>query len=156
MHDLGKCSVLQISEIIESDVAGIIVLGERTNEAQVIPQLSSEGRTVMRAARKRDMTLVADKTIYQAVKATIDSELVGYVAWKEGNYITQLYVCPESQGDGVGGKLIDHVKSCIKDSRIHLRASVNAVDFYLKCGFKAQGPEQLKNGIRFVPMEMKL
>lgn len=148
--------MLEISEVVESDLPEILALGERTNEAQVIPLLNSEGRKVMRAARKRDMVLVADQSKYQAVKAVTDAEIVGYIAWKEDNYITQLYVRPESQGNGVGSKLINHVKSHAKGTRIHLRASVNAAEFYLKYGFKALGAEQTINGIRFVPMEVEL
>ncbi|WP_338018358.1 GNAT family N-acetyltransferase [Vibrio navarrensis] len=39
---------------------------------------------------------------------------------------------------------------------MELKASVNAIGFYERLGFQSVGSEQVKNGIRYVPMLLKL
>jgi len=41
-------------------------------------------------------------------------------------------------------------------SSIELKASVNAVGFYQRLGFQSVDIEQVKNGIRYVPMLLTL
>ncbi|GAL35330.1 hypothetical protein JCM19240_3700 [Vibrio maritimus] len=41
-------------------------------------------------------------------------------------------------------------------AEVSLRSSVNAMSFYEKHGFVATGPESEFNGIRFVPMTLRV
>ncbi|HAS8173999.1 TPA: GNAT family N-acetyltransferase, partial [Vibrio vulnificus] len=94
--------------------------------------------------------------IYTSIKAVKNGAIVGYVAWREGNYIAQLYVSAKNQNQGIGRGLINQMKRHSGVSSIELKASVNAVGFYKRLGFQFVDTEQVKNGIRYVPMVLKL
>ncbi|SHH23858.1 GNAT family N-acetyltransferase [Ferrimonas marina] len=147
---------VEINPVSGADLDAILELGERTNEAQVIPHLNAEGQDTMRAARRSDITSIADTQTYRALKATLGSKLVGYIAWREGNYVAQLYVCPQHQRLGIGRRLIEAVKAQTSSQSLELKASVNAIGFYRRCGFIKTDGEQVVKGIRYVPMVLKL
>nr|WP_194717455.1 GNAT family N-acetyltransferase [Vibrio sp. S9_S30] len=132
-----------------------MALGEAVNEEFVIPYLNPTGRKAMRSARKADIKQVTNSNIYTSVKAVSNSVLVGYVAWRSGNYIAQLYVSSMSQGQGIGTGLIREMQKRSKASSIELKASVNAVGFYKRLGFQPTESEQVKNGIRYLPMVLR-
>ncbi|ELH8889890.1 GNAT family N-acetyltransferase [Vibrio cholerae] len=134
----------------------ILALGEAVNEEFVIPYLSSDGQEAMRNARKGDIEQATNTEIYTSIKAVKNGAIVGYVAWRQGNYIAQLYVSSKYQNQGVGRGLITEMLKRSGASSIELKASVNAVGFYERLGFQSVGTEQVKNGIRYVPMLLKL
>ncbi|HGZ7401096.1 GNAT family N-acetyltransferase [Vibrio diabolicus] len=134
----------------------ILALGEAVNEEFVIPYLSSDGQEAMRNARKGDIEQATNTEIYTSIKAVKNGAIVGYVAWRQGNYIAQLYVSSKYQNQGVGRGLITEMLKRSGASSIELKASVNAVGFYERLGFQSLGTEQVKNGIRYVPMLSKL
>lgn len=109
----------------------------------------------MRCARKADIEQVTNTNIYASVKAVSNSVLVGYIAWRRSNYIAQLYVCSSSQGKGIGTGLIREMQKRSGASSIELKASVNAVGFYKRLGFQSIDSEQVKNGIRYLPMVLR-
>jgi GNAT superfamily N-acetyltransferase len=64
-----------------------------------------------------------------------DRELVGFIAFREG-WIDQLYVLPSSQGQGIGGALLQVAKS--RFDRLSLwtfQRNTNARRFYERHGF---------------------
>ncbi|MBL4829011.1 MAG: GNAT family N-acetyltransferase [Aliivibrio sp.] len=141
------------SKVTEKDKNDILRLGESVNESCVVPFLNEEGKKAMRQARSPDILEATNVEIYEAIKAVVDGELIGYIAWRQGNYIAQLYVSTEYQGCGVGSRLVNEMKARSGAVLIQLKASINAIGFYKKLGFVATSKEQNKNGIRFVPME---
>ncbi|WP_432464400.1 GNAT family N-acetyltransferase [Agarivorans sp. QJM3NY_33] len=145
-----------LAEVRPEDQAAILQLGESVNEANVVPYLNPQGQQEMRIARVKDITQASDPKIYCSLKALVDQRLVGYIAWRHGNYIAQLYVRSEYQGYGIGRRLVEGMLARCSAESIQLKASVNALGFYEKLGFKPLSTEQSRNGIRFVPMELKL
>ncbi|ANN26367.1 GNAT family N-acetyltransferase [Vibrio vulnificus] len=142
--------------VTQEDQQLILSLGESVNEEFVIPYLSSDGQEAMRNARKGDIEQATNTEIYTSIKAVKNGAIVGYVAWRQGNYIAQLYVSSKYQNQGVGRGLITEMLKRSGASSIELKASVNAVGFYERLGFQSVGTEQVKNGIRYVPMLLKL
>ncbi|TOC28086.1 GNAT family N-acetyltransferase [Vibrio parahaemolyticus] len=142
--------------VTQEDQQLILALGEAVNEEFVIPYLSSDGQEAMRNARKGDIEQATNTEIYTSIKAVKNGAIVGYVAWRQGNYIAQLYVCSKYQNQGVGRGLITEMLKRSGASSIELKASVNAVGFYERLGFQSVGTEQVKNGIRYVPLLLKL
>ena len=134
------------------DQASIVELGEAVNEEFVIPCLSPEGQKNMRKARQVDIKRAIDTDIYTAVKAVKDGQIVGYVSWRQGNYIAQLYVSSKYPKKGIGRELVSEMRRRSGSSSIELKASVNAVSFYKRLGFKPIDKEQVKDGIRYLPM----
>ncbi|EKO3793775.1 GNAT family N-acetyltransferase [Vibrio metschnikovii] len=142
--------------VTQEDQQLILALGESVNEEFVIPYLSSDGQEAMRNARKGDIEQATNAEIYTSIKAVKNGAIVGYVAWRQGNYIAQLYVSSKYQNQGVGRGLIAEMLKRSGASSIELKASVNAIGFYERLGFQSVGTEQVKNGIRYVPMLLKL
>ena len=141
-----------LEKIAIKDQKEILELAEHVNEEYVIPELGAQGKQAMREARKADILQVTNKDIYTAVKAVIGNEIIGYIAWRQENYIAQLYVKSQYQGFGVGKKLVVEMQNNCGSDLIQLKASVNAIGFYTKLGFVATSRELTKNGIRYVPM----
>jgi predicted N-acetyltransferase YhbS len=106
----------------------------------------------MRKARQVDIKRAIDTDIYTSVKAVKDGQIVGYVSWRQGNYIAQLYVSSKYQKKGIGRELVSEMLRRSGSLSIELKASVNAVSFYKRLGFKPTDKEQVKDGIRYLPM----
>lgn len=117
--------------VTQEDQALISALGESVNEEFVIPYLNSDGQEAMRNARKGDIEQVTNTDVYTSIKAV------------------------KNQNQGIGRDLINQMKRHSGASSIELKASVNAVGFYKQMGFQPVDTEQVKNGIRYVPMVLK-
>jgi predicted GNAT family N-acyltransferase len=57
---------------------------------------------------------------------------------------------------GVGNFILSHLLGSTGVAEVSLRSSVNAMSFYEKHGFVATGSESEFNGIRFVPMTLRV
>jgi len=106
----------------------------------------------MRKRRRLDIEEAINAAIYKSIKAVHKNEIIGYIAWRNGNYIAQLYVNSEYQGMGIGKELIGQMLSASDTTAVELKSSTNAVGFYKKLGFVASGDEQSKDGVCYVPM----
>lgn len=145
-----------IREVNPEDWEQVVHICVQTNEADVIPTLSLEGREAMRSARISDIRKVLANPRCKVLKAIVNYKIVGYIACGGGYYIAQLYVLPEFQRHGVGSKLINEVKAGSGVSSLQLKASLNAVGFYTKLGFEPTAEQQSINGIAFVPMALSI
>nr|WP_293706765.1 GNAT family N-acetyltransferase [Stenotrophomonas sp. UBA7606] len=67
--------------------------------------------------------------------------LLGYgVIDLTGNEVDALFVDPDRSGQGIGRMLLERVEALSDPQRgLHLSASLNAVPFYLRAGFSADG-----------------
>jgi ribosomal protein S18 acetylase RimI-like enzyme len=70
-------------------------------------------------------------------------------------------VASDYQGKGIGGRLwrgglkeSQKADNCIREFAVH--SSPYAMPIYEKLGFRAIASEQLCNGLRFVPMMLRL
>jgi len=147
---------LIVSNIEEDDLHEIFSLVNKVIEEHVFPALSNEGRKTIRNTLNKDTSDILNKELYQALKVEIGSTIVGYIAWRHGHHIAQLYVDSEYQGKGVGTLLINEVIKRASSPCLKVRASLNAVPFYMKIGFIPKGNESEINGIKFLPMEYKI
>lgn len=89
----------------------------------------------------------------------LNSYLVGVIALREGQHISLLFVRDKFHHLGVAGSLVRLVVDQVAMENPKIRAvTVNsspyAVGFYKKMGFKALGPEQRADGIRFTSMRL--
>lgn len=147
---------LNISNITKEDLPAILDLATRTSKRDVFPTLSTTGRQALAMSQQQKLGEIIDPEKYQSCKVTIDKELIAYIAWRENNYIAQLYVDERYQGQGIGSMLIDEVVKQCHDSVLKVRASVNATGFYEKYGFRQTAEACEINHIKFVPMEYEL
>jgi len=82
------------------------------------------------------------------------NKIVGVIAGFRG-HINLLFVDKAHHRKGIARQLFNALsedfKNCVK--KITVNSSPYAVEAYKKLGFKNTGGEQVKNGIRFYPME---
>lgn len=84
-------------------------------------------------------------------------EPVAMAETRDGSHLVMLFIHPEHFGKGLGSAMLARVLAADQEARgasgtWTVSSSPNAVGFYFAAGFVATGPEQIKNGIRFVPM----
>ncbi|WP_455209113.1 GNAT family N-acetyltransferase [Kaarinaea lacus] len=144
---------LIITEVVEKDLAEILTLANKVSELYVFSTLSLAGQNALKNSQEKDTANIVHNEKYQALKVKAGNKLVGYIAWRHGFHIAQLYVDPEYQGKGIGTLLVDEVVTLAKEPRLKVRSSLNAVGFYKKYGFEPTGEETEINNIKFVPME---
>ncbi len=90
-----------------------------------------------------------------------NSYLIGVIAIRPGQHISLLFVRGKFHHLGVAGRLVRIVISEIKKAgpeipAITVNSSPYAVGFYEAVGFKALGPEEKRDGIRYTPMRRDL
>lgn len=81
--------------------------------------------------------------------------LAGVIALKDRSHVSQFFVEPHHQGQGLGRRLWDEVRRLAgvgDDSVFTVDASVNAVPVYRRLGFAECGPVTVSDGLVFVPM----
>ncbi len=64
-----------------------------------------------------------------------EDEIKGFIHITD-NEVVGLYVHPDDHGKGYGGSLLFHGLNEIRERPVVVRATLNAVDFYAKFGFK--------------------
>ncbi len=90
-----------------------------------------------------------------------NSYLVGVVALREGQHISLLFVRKKFHHLGIASRLVRIAISDVKAQKpeipqITVNSSPYAVGFYKAVGFKALGPEEKRDGIRYTPMRRSL
>ena len=104
--------------------------------------------------------LRCSKTSFVMV-AVADGNIASIIEMRDFEHVALFFTDGLYQGRGVGGTLMKKAVSVCRKKRpnlstITVNASPNAVDIYTKLGFAKKDSEQLKNGIRFVPMALDL
>lgn len=82
--------------------------------------------------------------------ACLDGHVEGVLHITQGDHITLFFVSPARQRQGIGKALLATADAAGPLASVH--ASLNAVAAYQMLGFRATGPADLRNGIRYVPM----
>lgn len=95
------------------------------------------------------------------IVAEEDGMLVGIAEIRDRDHLAMFFVDPKHQQAGIGKRLLERViDMCRRENpslcAMTVCASPNAVEAYRHLGFTADGPEELKNGIRFTPMTLRL
>jgi putative acetyltransferase len=78
--------------------------------------------------------------------AELDGGVVGWGAIRIDR-LEGLYAAPEFAGQGVGAGLLGMLEELMRDRgfpSVHAEASTNALDFYLRRGYRATGPQTPK------------
>ncbi|UCD81493.1 MAG: GNAT family N-acetyltransferase [Desulfobacterales bacterium] len=96
-----------------------------------------------------------------ALIATLGSEIIGVIEVRDCNHVALFFVDPRFQRMGIGNELFRKATEICKQQVVNLsemtvNASPNSVTAYEKLGFKPADIEQCVNGIRFVPMALRL
>ncbi len=93
--------------------------------------------------------------------AVLAGELAGVVEVRDNSHITLLFVREEYHRRGVARRLAEEALGramfarCCLD-RLTVHSSLFAVPVYERLGFRRLGPEEEKDGIRYIPMARAL
>ncbi len=110
-----------------------------------------------------DLVAVADdKNRVEDDKNRVEDErIVGLIEWMPPDHVAMLFVDPAVQGRGIGRRLFEEALARVRATHpdvetVHVHASRYAMAFYRRLGFRAAGPEQEENGIRYTPVRLEV
>ena len=95
----------------------------------------------------------------QLFVAEYDDEIVGMIGLKHDSHISLLFVEGAVHRQGIGGALVDCAAQYARNQGVRaltVHSSLYARDFYHSMNFKDTGIKTMQDGIRYVPMELKL
>ncbi|MGN1266615.1 MAG: GNAT family N-acetyltransferase [Dorea sp.] len=152
---------MNIRLLTQKELAAALQLTREVFLQDVAPSYSSEGvaefqkfinyEAMVQRCRNRDMFFFG---------AFEKKELVGVIAAKRDGHICLFFVKKEMQGRGIGRKLFQSICNyCVQvygATRISVNAAPGSVEKYMHFGMCKMGEEQVENGIRSVPMELKV
>lgn len=97
---------------------------------------------------------------YQLFIALDGNKVVGMITLRDMAHISLLFVDEAYHRQGIGRALINHLTDYLMREMGMYRVTVNAspygVEFYHKMGFRDLGPEEIRDGIIYTPMEFIL
>ncbi len=91
----------------------------------------------------------------EAYGAFLDGRLIGTICLAPGGHISLFFVRSEHQREGIGKRLLETVLGKYGGVTLTVNASPMSAGAYERMGFTPAGKEQLRDGIRFVPMERR-
>ncbi|MFG1496226.1 GNAT family N-acetyltransferase [Saccharospirillum sp. HFRX-1] len=141
-----------ITPATTADIPDLDAIADAAHQHQIYPLLSAAGVETLEQQRSRRWQRPLNDDGFGALKATLGDGTVGYIRWRDDYFVFALYVALDHQGQGIGRQLLDAMLAQCPATDIHLRSSINAVGFYQRYGFVAEGDEAVIDGIRFVPM----
>lgn len=147
----------QITKLDDPDAA--LEVAKQVVERFVLPTFSEEGRETFPTTLAENMTAMFSDANVDVFGMQTDQGLAGYIAVGRKSHIHHLFVRADQQQKGIGRSLLDFVEQRSRESAIPqltVRASLNAVAFYEKCGFETTAEPQEMKGIRFQPMQKTL
>ncbi|TBU99813.1 GNAT family N-acetyltransferase [Stutzerimonas kirkiae] len=83
-------------------------------------------------------------------------ELQGLVELKEGRHLAMLFVAPERQRQGIGGRLLAAILKQVRSDLLTVNASLTSVAAYRRHGFECSGEIAELSGLVYQPMEKPL
>lgn len=95
------------------------------------------------------------------IVAVDEDKIIGVIEMRDLSHISLFFVDKKYHGKGIGKTLIERMIEKCKSidpsiKVVSVNSSPYAVKIYEKLGFKQIKEEQIKNGLRFVPMELLL
>ena len=154
---LSYITVLQIIRLDDSTAA--LEVAKPVVEKFVLPTFSEEGKEVFLGSLVANFSAMFSDETVDVFGAQTEQALVGYISVRRKSHIHHLFVATTEQHKGIGRMLLNVVEERAKASNISqltVRASLNAIAFYQKCGFETISDVQETKGIRFQPMQKPL
>jgi GNAT superfamily N-acetyltransferase len=133
-------------------------LAETVFMAYVAPEYSQEGvKTFLEYIQYDAIKKLIDENILRFWVCMDGRTVVGMIAMRQKAHISLMFVDSRCHRRGIARRLFQAAMDAaqnIKETTVH--SSLYAVPFYQSLGYRATGPEQTVNGIRFVPMAMPI
>ncbi len=143
------------------DEAGVVDLVLRIFSEFVAPQFSQEGIAEFKKFVSADALADRLRTGNIFLIAESGKEIIGVIEMRENSHIALLFVEKSRQRRGIAKELVrKSIEICRNRNpeiqKITVNSSPNAFIAYQKIGFVSVENEKIKDGIRFIPMELIL
>ena len=127
----------------------------------IAPNYSKEGIDEFSKYAQPDQLLKRSKENHFVLVALTGDKTIGMIEVRNNDHISMLFVSKKFHRRGVGAELMRRsLEICQQEDKdlkeVNVYSSPYAVPIYEKMGFQQTEPEQIKNGIRFVPMVLSL
>jgi GNAT superfamily N-acetyltransferase len=127
----------------------------------VAPEFSKEGIEEFMKYIQPDALINHLKKNHFGILSLVGSKIIGVIMVCDYNHVALFFVDSQHQRRGIGrelfSKALEHCSRLdVNTSQITVNASPNSVNAYKNLNFEPTDKEQCINGIRFVPMIMRL
>ena len=146
---MTKNASIEVRSLQQVDLPQALALVERVFMAFEAPDYSDEGVETFRTFI-RDAAAVSSLTFYGALEHGV---FLGVLATRVNSHIALFFVDAAQQGRGVGRALFEAAKSACRSDRMTVNSSPYAVEIYRHLGFSPILSEQVRDGIRYTPMQ---
>jgi predicted GNAT family N-acyltransferase len=148
---------LSIRHFHPGEETQVCELVTRVFDELVAPGLVPEGVEEFLSYVQPDSLRERSQTGYMTLVAALGDEMVGVIQIKSHHHVSLYFVDQAHLGEGIGKELWWRALAICRRERpdlaeITVNSSLYAVPIYEKLGFRQTRPEQVVNGIRFVPM----
>lgn len=143
---------ISIRKLNENEIEEALALVWRVFLEYEAPDYSKEGAEEFYKSI-HDESYLSQLCMYGAYK---EQKLVGILATRnEGTHIALFFVEGSCHRQGIGKRLFLYMLKDNQPEKLTVNSSPYAVPVYHKLGFCDVDEEQIVNGIRFTPMELK-
>ena len=148
---------IQYREALPEDVQEIVELVLGVFDKYVGSGYSLEGQSVFRMYCHSDSmrTRLTEGSSFCLV-AIFKQNIIGMIEVRNGNHIALLFVDDRCHKNGIAKNLISLAIEKSKVTEIDVNSSPYAVDIYRRMGFEQLDDEQIRDGIRFIPMKKSI
>ena len=127
----------------------------------VAPEYSSEGVQAFHCYIQPSAFRARAQANHFSLITLKQDKVVGVIEMRDHNHVSLLFVAPEFQHRGIAKELLRRALQICRDnepslSEISVNSSSYAVPIYERFGFLRAGGRQVRNGISFLPMVLKL
>jgi ribosomal protein S18 acetylase RimI-like enzyme len=157
----GMDDTVSFREMKAGDENAVSKMVIRTFSKFVAPGYSSEGIEEFLGGATPESILHRVQQGRIFLVAVIKDEIVGVIAIRDHNHISWLFVDAKYHRRGIAKGLLKRALEICRNhdpgiAEITVNSSPYAVFIYKRLGFQQLQPEQVRNGMRFVPMLLKL
>ncbi len=137
--------VQEVSQIVVAAFSDAVASGLSQEGIATFMSLSAPEAFAKRMTGENCMFVYEDK-----------GEIMGVIEFKEGRHVAMLFVAPDRQRSGIGRKLVRVALFHRRVPSVTVSASLSSVPAYENYGFEVAGPEEERQGLRYVPMKIEL
>ena len=121
-------------------------------------EYSDEGNKVFNDFIKPENILDRFKNGNLILTYQLEDQIVGMIELRDNNHVCLFFVDKKYHNNGIGRELFQEALLRIKryTDFLEVNASPFSEKIYSKLGFIAAGEQTEKNGIKFIPMKMRL
>ena len=144
---------MDIREATEEELGSASALARRAFDIALAPHYPAEGVATFYAYASEAAVRLRHAEGHLTVVAVEDGDLMGMAQLRDGTHLAMLFVLPEAQRQGIGRRLFEFILTKTGSPRLTVNSSPNAEAAYHRFGFRRTADEQMKDGIRFIPMQ---